>query len=354
MVSKHSQLSFTTQFTKRVLAAWTMADEPCFRCVSRKAIIMFMMLLCIISAKPRAAHSQPRASNPEREASDLGRLIALSNEGQRTVWFLAVRALGQIAARDSSKRDEIWSNAHVNTLGMKFVHVEPGEFVMGSDKHRIHEDFVAHPVKISHAFFIAVTEVTNEQLQQLLPSFEIDEYSPDPDSPAVKVTWEQARRFCELLSKKESSTYRLPTEAEWEYSCRAGTRTQWSFGRFRFGLSKYGWCDDEVGEASPVGKLRPNGWGIYDMHGNVLEWVHDWFSHTYYLECAAKGLVVDPTGPPDGRVHVLRSGAWLADNPLACTCTARFPLPLLDRAPFSKQKVGFRQTVGFRVLREAK
>ncbi|MBU0718802.1 MAG: formylglycine-generating enzyme family protein, partial [Planctomycetes bacterium] len=172
----------------------------------------------------------------------------------------------------------------------------------------------------------------------------------------VRVSWEQAAEFCKLLSEREGATYRLPTEAEWEYACRAGTTTRYSFGWDKKRLPEFAWCNYTNGRASAVGMLSPNPWGIYDMHGNVFEWVADWYSDTYYGECVERGISEDPQGPGKGRVHVLRGGGWEVDNPDALTCTARFPMPILDRIPFDPdprtRDLGFRQTVGFRIVRE--
>lgn len=304
---------------------------------------------------------RPHAPIITVEADELDKLIRLSQSDERSQWWPTVEHLGKIADMDDAIRDKIWVRAKVNTLGMKFAEVPPGTFVMGPDTHRICDIQKAHPIEITQGYFMAVTEVTNTQFQQLSPKFEADSrYSPDPDSPAVNVSWEDADRFCKLLSQKEGVLYRLPTEAEWEYACRAGTKTLFCFGEDPTKLAQYGWYDyARCGKASRVAMLKPNDWGIYDMHGNAVEWVFDWYSKTYYSECAVKGIVQDPKGPEQGRTlpyltptHVLRGGGWPARNPLACSSTARCPLPRFDRAPFSNDEAGFKQVVGFRVVRE--
>src|SRR3989304_41209 len=190
----------------------------------------------------------------------LDRLIALSHRGERSQWWPAVQELGRIARTDDALREQIWNRANVNTLGIKFVYVEPGTFMMGPDLHRIFDNQRRHSVKITRPYHIAVTEVTNAQFQLLFPKFRVDpEYSRDPDSPAVRVSWIDAHRFCKLLSEKEDATYRLPTEAEWEYACRAGTTTRYcfgsGFGRQREGLSEYAWWNYTNGRASEVALL---------------------------------------------------------------------------------------------------
>ncbi len=290
---------------------------------------------------------------------ELATLVRETRSSDRERWWPGVKTLGEIARNQGTLRARIWSQAHVNTLGMKFIEILPGTFSMGPDTHRVFNVQIAHDVTLTRGFFVSATEVTNAQFKRLFPEFESDAtYSPDPDSPAVNITWEMADRFCKLLLEKEGATYRLPTEAEWEYACRAGSTSRYCFGDETSHLSQYAWCDESVGRASAVAMLKPNLWGVYDMHGNVFEWVADWYSNGYYSECAAKGKVQDPTGPttdghsPTRWSHVLRSGPWASRNPMACTCTARFPRPLLDRVPFDPNPVKMSQLIGFRIIRE--
>lgn len=297
--------------------------------------------------------------------TELHEPVRAASASERDVWYPAVRRLGTFASSDSVLRDEIWRLAHVNTLGMKFVRIEPGTFTMGPDMHRLFDIQISHRVKITKSFYIAVTEVTNEQFMKVFSEYRVDAtYSPEPDSPAVRISWKQAAEFCKRVSKREGATYRLPTEAEWEYTCRAGTTTLYSFGASVTGMPQYGWCMGGRTSAAPVAQLQANGWGIYDMHGNVFEWVSDWYSRYYYSECLKQGTVQDPKGPDRERrhpsedrpftvrsSHALRSCGWQVDNALACTSTARFPLPILNKKPFTPGP-GMRETIGFRVVRE--
>ena len=287
------------------------------------------------------------------EHDELQDLAHAASAPDREVWWPALEELGALAWRDTALRDEIWRRARVNTLGLKFVRVEPGTFTMGPDTHRIFDVQKAHKVKITHAFYIAVTEVTNAQFIKLFSQYQPDtKYSPDLDSPAVRISWDEAIKFCEILSQREGATYRLPTEAEWEYACRGGAETRYGFGESSSGMSEHGWCMGNSTRAAPVGQLQPNDWGIYDMHGNVFEWVQDYFSHEYYASCAERGTIEDPLGPKSGKTHVLRGGGWqVQNNPSACTCTARIPMPFLNKKPFTPG-VGLRETVGFRIVRE--
>ncbi len=284
---------------------------------------------------------------------ELAQLVPNAHSTDRERWWPTVKALGELARNHGTLRARIWSQAHVNILGMKFIEILPGTFSMGPDTHRISNVQIAHDVTLTRGFFISATEVTNAQFKRLFPEFESDAtYSPDPDSPAVNISWDMGDRFCKLLSEKEGATYRLPTEAEWEYACRAGSTSRYCFGYGKSHLSEYAWCDESVGRASEAAMLKPNLWGVYDMHGNVFEWVADWYTNSYYSECASKGVVTDPTGPPSGWSHVLRSGPWATRNHMACTSTARFPRPLLDRVPFDPNPVKMSQLIGFRLVRE--
>lgn len=279
-------------------------------------------------------------------------LIARARDRQRAEWFPSAKKLGTIADSDDGSRERIWSEAKVNSLGMKFSLIAPGSFTMGPDISRFFSLQPGHLVEITQPFFISVTEVTNFQFSQVFPEYIADaEYSPDPDGPAVNVTWENAVKFCEILSKKEDAVYSLPTEAQWEYACRAGSKSAYCFGWNADRLSEFAWWNYVNGRASPVGTLQPNAWWLYDMHGNAFEWVSDRYSDSYYSECAAVGQVTDPMGPSDGQVHVLRSGGWQVRNPDALTCTFRMPLPLFDRRLLDPDPVGLRRTIGFRIVR---
>jgi formylglycine-generating enzyme required for sulfatase activity len=132
-----------------------------------------------------------------------------------------------------------------------------------------------------------------------------------PNYPASYVRWNDAVAYCKKLSEAEGKTYRLPTEAEWEYACRAGTETTWSFGNDEKVLGDYAcyhkntWCIDEK-YAHQVGLKKPNAFGLYDMHGNVNEWCNDYYGEAYYKQSPEK----DPTGPASGSSRVLRGGSW--------------------------------------------
>jgi formylglycine-generating enzyme required for sulfatase activity len=141
--------------------------------------------------------------------------------------------------------------------------------------------------------------------------------------PAIGMTWHNAMTFCRWLSQKTGKTYRLPTEAEWEYAARAGSTSAFGFGDDAVGLDDYAWYMDNADiEPHEVAKKKPNAWGLFDMQGNVCEWVHDFYSPTAYRELAAAGTAKNPTGPKSGKVRVARGGYYDSEAS-ALRCAAR-------------------------------
>jgi formylglycine-generating enzyme required for sulfatase activity len=206
-----------------------------------------------------------------------------------------------------------------NSIGMKFVLIPAGEFMMGSpawdqDQDLFGSERPQHRVRITKPFYLGVHEVTQAQYEAVMGSrpWSGQQYvKEDADYPATYVRWKEATVFCEKLSAKEGRTYRLATEAEWEYACRAGSSTGSFFGDDSSASGNHAWHYENawnVGEeyAHAVGRKKPNGWGLYDMHGNVWEWCSDWRDGGYYKESP----VDDPTGPSSGDVRVVRGGGW--------------------------------------------
>jgi formylglycine-generating enzyme required for sulfatase activity len=232
-----------------------------------------------------------------------------------------------------------------NEQGMTFVYIAPGEFMMGSDKGAPNERPV-HQVKITQGFYFQTTAVTQGQWEAVMGTRPWERRHRAPtgaEYPAVGVSWDDAAKFAATLSGKSERTYRLPTEAEWEYACRAGTTTEFCFGDDPAGLSDYGWYADntvKLGQehAQPVGLKKPNPWGLYDMHGNVWEWCADYYSEEYY----AQSPVADPAGPESGYPRVLRGGAY-DQPPRYCRSAIRIKYFADNRYEY----------IGFRLLAEA-
>jgi formylglycine-generating enzyme required for sulfatase activity len=172
-----------------------------------------------------------------------------------------------------------------------------------------------HLVKITKPFYLGLYEVTQQQYEKVMEArpWQGEEYVKEgPDYPAVYVNHDDAVEFCRRLSKQEGVEYRLPTEAEWEYACRAGTTTSYSFGDDASKLGQYAWYGKnawDIGEkyAHRVGQKLPNPWGLYDMHGNAWEWCQDW-----YAPYGSEKVVSDPVGPAQGEGRVLRGGSFLS------------------------------------------
>lgn len=228
---------------------------------------------------------------------------------------------------------------------MKLRRIPAGEFMMGSPesepRRRDHER--QRRVVIARPFYIATTEVTQSQWKAVMHT---QPWSRRPyvregeNYPATYVSWNDAVAFCRKLSRLEQRTYRLPSEAEWEYACRAGTTTAFSYGADPEQLVAYGWIGSntfDIGRryAHRVARKKPNPWGLYDMHGNHWEWCSDWYSEP----TADQDIVLG--GPPLGKRRVIRGGSWHGLAAL-CRSASRF-----NRAPTAQLN-----DLGFRVVLE--
>ena len=212
-----------------------------------------------------------------------------------------------------------------NSVGMKLVYIKPGSFMMGSPpgEEKRDDDEKQHRVAITKGFYLGAHEVTQEQYEKIMgnnPSY----FKKGGNYPVETVTWNDAVELCKRLSQKEGKTYRLPTEAEWEYACRAGTTTPFAFGQtistdqanydgdYTYGEGRKG---EDRKCTTPVGSSQPNAWGLYDMHGNLWEWCQDWYA-------GYGGDTQDSQGPQSGSARVLRGGSWL-NYPKYCRSAAR-------------------------------
>jgi formylglycine-generating enzyme required for sulfatase activity len=276
------------------------------------------------------------------------------------------------------------AKALTNSIGMKLTLIPAGEFMMGSGEsaeamtgyfnRRYGTDLKAenykdehpeHRVRITRPFYLGKYHVTRGEFRQFVADtgyktdaekdgkggFGIDEkghwnqkpeytwrnpgFTQTDEHPVVDVSWNDAVAFCQWLSRKEGKTYRLPTEAEWEYACRAGTTTRYWCGDDPEGLAQVGNVADAAAKAqfpdwitiaasdgyvftSPVGSFRANAFGLYDMHGNACQWCADWYDAGYY----DRSPVDDPSGPDSGSSRVLRGGSWF-NRPSRCRSANR-------------------------------
>ena len=201
---------------------------------------------------------------------------------------------------------------------MDFVWIEPGMFTMGSpdsESGRFSDEGPQHEVTIRRGFWLGRYEITQAQWESVMgttPWVGQSYVQAHPNHPAVYISWNDMETFVGRLNEAAGETlYRLPTEAEWEYAARAGTTTRWSFGEDESQLRDYAWYAESAWNAGlqyaqPVGTKRPNPWGLYDMHGNVWEWVQDWYDSSYYGSSPS----VDPPGPTTGSGRVFRGSAF--------------------------------------------
>jgi formylglycine-generating enzyme required for sulfatase activity len=250
----------------------------------------------------------------------------LAAVGVTIALFLSSRLLaGSASAGDSPV---------VNSLGMQMVPLPAGTLMMGSKPGTPlrQEEETPHRVILSRAFRISATEVTQRQWRALMP------FNPSPqqgdDLPVTAVSWAGARDFCIELSRKEAASYRLPTEAEWEYACRAGGDDRESRGDWD-ALAWY--ADNSDGAPHPAGSKKANAWGLHDMLGNVAEWTLDRYAPYPRVEDEK-----DPAGPDTGFTRVVRGGAYRSFGP-ALRCAARTGTPESYQLPH----------LGFRVVQDA-
>ena len=243
--------------------------------------------------------------------------------------------------------------------GVEMVQIPAGSFVMGgngpADEPPFHEVWLDSFWKDRH-------EVTQAEYEKVgaKEAFPNTSHFRGADLPVEQITWPQAARFCNARSRLEelkpcynedtgecdfsAAGYRLPTEAEWEYACRAGTATAYSFGNDQRALGDYAWyAENSAKKTHPVGQKRPNAWGLFDMHGNVAEWCQDGYYKGYYQVSPEK----NPHGPADAKEYVLRGGSWKSTAE-----AVRSPARLGESPGFSDACLA-RDAIGFRCVRKA-
>lgn len=253
------------------------------------------------------------------------------------VWRKAEPQSSQPARSPSESNGKTFKNS----IGMEFVKISKGSFMMGSEDGDT-DEVPVRQVKIGQDFYLGKYEVTQSEYEKVMgknPSY----FKDCPKCPVEKVSWDDARKFIKKLNEKNEGTYRLPTEAEWEYACRAGTTTEFVFGHalssdqanfdgnYPYGSAGKG---NYLKKTTEVGSYQPNNWGLYDMHGNVWEWVEDVHSGDY------KGLPTDGSAnltKGDVSRRVFRGGSWLVSGAnLRCASRDR------NTPSVSSHSIGFR------------
>jgi formylglycine-generating enzyme required for sulfatase activity len=234
-----------------------------------------------------------------------------------------------------------------NSLGMAFVYINPGKFMMGSPDNEPGRDSDEnqHQVTLSKGFYMQTTEVTQVQWREIMGSSPSYFKNCGGDCPVERVSWNQVQNFINKLNKREGNvTYRLPTEAEWEYAARAGIPTAFANGRILdlkcgpdANLNAMGWyCGNANRKVHPVAQKHPNSWGLYDMHGNVREWCQDWFGDY------PSGPVTDPVGPSVSLFRATRGGSWFREASYCRSADRGMSFPYADKDADQ----------GFRLVRE--
>lgn len=226
----------------------------------------------------------------------------------------------------------------ISDLNLELVWIPSGSFVMGSSpevaKHKAETPQVA--VTITEGFWLGRTEVTQAQYEAVMKTNPSTFKDVGPEAPVERVSWIDAMAFCEKLNARESTAgrlpkgfgYTLPTEAQWEYACRAGTTDEYAGDP-----QSMSWYDENSGgKTHPVATKQPNAWGLYDMSGNVLEWCLDWYGDY------PRGKVIDPVGPDTGYYRMARGGSWRAEMHVGRSAS---------RAGGSPGRLDY--TIGFRV-----
>ena len=238
--------------------------------------------------------------------------------------FLLVCTAGCIFAKKNSAVPlHVKGGSFTNSLGMVFNEIPAGTFIMGSkmDELERNEDEILHKVTLTKQFYMQTTEVTQGQWKAIIKSNPSSYKECGNDCPVETVSWNDIQTFINKLNKRGEGIYRLPTEAEWEYAVRAGTTTAFNTDNCIYGAyenfspdsENNSSLDDSLfncsfgvyhGTPLPVASLKPNAWGLYDMHGNVSEWVNDEYGRYPSTH------VVDPTGPSSGKNKVVRGGNY--------------------------------------------
>lgn len=269
-----------------------------------------------ISGRVTLVKGLPKIAEPEKIIETLRELFKWETNGEVLYWGVQIlEARKEIPGALEIVRQKLDQNAvdrYCEYLEKDMIQIPAGKFQMGSEEDKSEKPI--HEVKLG-SLFISRFQITNGLYEEFDPNHRQmrDYYSDQDDQPVVNINWYEAVIFCRWLG------CRLPTEAEWEYACRAGTTTPFYTGDNlttdqanydgnhpyqNYSNGKY------IGKTTPIGSYPPNGWGLYDMSGNTWEWCQDWYGEEYYSECKQQGIVGKPQGAKDGAGRVLRGGSW--------------------------------------------
>jgi sulfatase modifying factor 1 len=369
-ISKMGKFEVYSQENVRTLAGWT-AERMKLGCTSTECLMALgqMDVAKLISGSVGRIGNRYSVSlslfdtqnaKAEKALSEFCRsedeLIELVQKTARQL----LATPGELAAAEKKELDKTFTNS----MGMEFILIPAGKFLMGSpgsEAGRAENEGPQREVQITKPFYMGKYEVKVSEFREFVKAaqFKTDAeanggayvpvkdkwqrkegvtwmnpgFSQKDDHPVVCLAWSDAVEYCKWLAKKTGHAYRLPTEAEWEYACRAGSQQAYSFGPDGRELSKFGWyTENSGGKTRPVGQKKPNSWGLFDMHGNAREWCQDWFGKY------APGPAVDPSGPLRSSVRVLRGGSWSS--------------PATDlRCAERRNGVGGSDRAGFRLVR---
>ncbi len=263
----------------------------------------------------------------------------MKNKNKKIMLMSVIALMGQNAQAEEFK----------NFDGIRFVKIEAGCFQMGQDKQTdlnakdkqmTENELPQHKVCIDKPFYLGESEITQKQWEDVMgnnPSKFKGMYRP-----VERISWNDTQTFIEKLNDREKGDfYRLPTEAEWEYAARAGTTTVYSFGDDPKVIRDYAWFGNEGygGDTHEVGQKKANPWGLVDMHGNVWEWVQDWYSPNYYKNTPE----INPKGAETGQYKIYRGGSWVTKSNNLRSAVRYSGLPSTRSGD-----------IGFRLVREIK
>lgn len=246
----------------------------------------------------------PEKAKPQKVVETLRELFRVETNGEVLYWGVAFlqenRAVPGAHEIVDDKFDKGAEQRYAELIAKDMVHIPKGSFIMGSQKEEEgrSSDETQHEVHLD-GFYLSRVQVTNAIYERFDSGHARNKFSSSDDQPVVEVNWYEAVMFCRWLG------CRLPTEAQWEYACRGGSKSAYCFGEDRNVLGEYAWFrENSEGKTHPVGKKIPNTYGLYDMHGNVWEWCHDWYGEEYGEDNQ------DPSGPASGSYRVRRGGGW--------------------------------------------